>query len=101
MSLPTGIPGSEGDHAIQQRDPLLRVASRPPDVTASTNTDETAPCSVCASLGGTHGSNLDDHASTSLNRAPWMAGVAQLVERQVVVLDAVGSSPIARPILPA
>ena len=27
-----------------------------------------------------------------------MAGVAQLVERQVVVLDAVGSSPIARPI---
>lgn|GEM_PF-1713663 len=26
-----------------------------------------------------------------------MAGVAQLVERQVVVLDAVGSSPIARP----
>ena len=44
--------------------------------------------------------NLDDHASTGLNRAPWMAGVAQLVERQVVVLDAVGSSPIARPIRP-
>ena len=28
-----------------------------------------------------------------------MAGVAQMVERQVVVLDAVGSSPIARPTL--
>lgn len=32
------------------------------------------------------------------NAGPRMAGVAQLVERQVVVLDAVGSSPIARPI---
>ncbi len=42
--------------------------------------------------------NLDADAATGLNRAPWMAGVAQLVERQVVVLDAVGSSPIARPI---
>ncbi len=31
------------------------------------------------------------------NPRPRMAGVAQLVERQVVVLDAVGSSPIARP----
>ena len=31
------------------------------------------------------------------NAAPRMAGVAQMVERQVVVLDAVGSSPIARP----
>ena len=28
-----------------------------------------------------------------------MAGVAQLAERQVVVLDAVGSNPIARPSL--
>ncbi len=33
-----------------------------------------------------------------LNGGAGMAGVAQLVERQVVVLDAVGSSPIARPI---
>ena len=45
-----------------------------------------------------HG-DLDEATSTGLNRAPWMAGVAQVVERQVVVLDAVGSSPIARPIL--
>jgi molybdenum cofactor guanylyltransferase len=29
-----------------------------------------------------------------------MAGIAQLVERQVVVLDATGSSPVARPTLP-
>ncbi len=42
---------------------------------------------------------LDGSGGSGLNRAPWMAGVAQLVERQVVVLDAVGSSPIARPIL--
>lgn len=33
-------------------------------------------------------------------RTASMAGVAQLVERQVVVLDAVGSSPIARPSSP-
>ena len=32
-----------------------------------------------------------------LHRAPWMADVAQLVERQVVVLDVVGSKPIVRP----
>jgi hypothetical protein len=32
-----------------------------------------------------------------LHRAPWMAGIAQLVERQVVVLDVTGSSPVARP----
>ena len=33
----------------------------------------------------------------SLHGAPWMADVAQLVERQVVVLDVVGSKPIVRP----
>jgi hypothetical protein len=32
-----------------------------------------------------------------LHRAPWVADVAQLVERQVVVLDVVGSKPIVRP----
>ena len=32
-----------------------------------------------------------------LHRAPWMAVIAQLVERQVVVLDVTGSSPVARP----
>ncbi len=42
--------------------------------------------------------NIDGTRQMGLHRAPWMAGVAQLVERQVVVLDAVGSSPIARPI---
>lgn len=42
--------------------------------------------------------NVDATPHPVLNRAPWMAGVAQLVERQVVVLDAVGSSPIVRPI---
>ncbi len=41
--------------------------------------------------------NLDGGSRMGLNYPPWMAGVAQLVERQVVVLDAVGSSPIARP----
>lgn len=30
-----------------------------------------------------------------------MAKVAQLVERQIVVLDVAGSSPVFRPILPA
>jgi hypothetical protein len=35
-----------------------------------------------------------------LHRAPWMADVAQLVERQVVVLDVVGSKPIVRPRFP-
>ena len=35
-----------------------------------------------------------------LNAAPWMADVAQLVERQVVVLDVVGSKPIVRPRFP-
>ena len=44
--------------------------------------------------------NLDGHGATGLHRAPWMAGIAQLVERQVVVLDVTGSSPVARPILP-
>jgi hypothetical protein len=35
--------------------------------------------------------------ATGLHGAPWMAGIAQLVERQVVVLDVTGSSPVARP----
>ena len=42
--------------------------------------------------------NLDAGGATGLHRAPWMAGIAQLVERQVVVLDVTGSSPVARPI---
>ena len=42
--------------------------------------------------------DIDDQPPPVLHRPPWMAGVAQLVERQVVVLDAVGSSPIVRPI---
>jgi hypothetical protein len=41
--------------------------------------------------------NLDEDRATSLHGAPWMAGIAQLVERQVVVLDVTGSSPVARP----
>ena len=41
--------------------------------------------------------NVDGHRATSLHGAPWMAGIAQLVERQVVVLDVTGSSPVARP----
>jgi hypothetical protein len=41
--------------------------------------------------------NLDGGRGTGLHRAPWMAGIAQLVERQVVVLDVTGSSPVARP----
>src|ERR1700728_4029096 len=41
--------------------------------------------------------NLDEGGATGLHRAPWMAGIAQLVERQVVVLDVTGSSPVARP----
>ena len=45
--------------------------------------------------------NLDGQAATGLHRAPWMAGIAQLVERQVVVLDVTGSSPVARPTLPS
>ncbi len=44
--------------------------------------------------------NLDAHGASGLHRAPWMAGIAQLVERQVVVLDVTGSSPVARPTLP-
>ena len=43
--------------------------------------------------------NLDEHPASGLHRAPWMAGIAQLVERQVVVLDVTGSSPVARPTL--
>jgi hypothetical protein len=42
--------------------------------------------------------NIDGGGVIGDNAAPRMAGVAQVVERQVVVLDAVGSSPIARPI---
>ena len=41
--------------------------------------------------------NIDVDMPTSLHAAPWMAGIAQLVERQVVVLDVTGSSPVARP----
>ena len=44
--------------------------------------------------------NLDGPLPTGLHRAPWMADVAQLVERQVVVLDVVGSKPIVRPRFP-
>ena len=43
--------------------------------------------------------NIDGGGVIGDNAAPRMAGVAQVVERQVVVLDAVGSNPIARPIL--
>jgi hypothetical protein len=61
-----------------------------------------------AATGGTAGgrmvmfgpagqANLDGDRATGLHRAPWMAGIAQLVERQVVVLDVTGSSPVARP----
>ena len=42
--------------------------------------------------------SIDGSGVIGHNAAPRMAGVAQVVERQVVVLDAVGSSPIARPI---
>jgi hypothetical protein len=45
--------------------------------------------------------NLDEGGATGLHRAPWMAGIAQLVERQVVVLDVTGSSPVARPTVPS
>jgi hypothetical protein len=96
FSVRTPVSGRRGNR------PWRLVASRPPDLTAAPPADETAPSRrIAASRGRGRGSNLDDHASTSLHRAPWMAGVAQLVERQVVVLDAVGSSPIARPIHPA
>ena len=44
---------------------------------------------------------IDDRLPPVLNRAPWMADVAQLVERQVVVLDVVGSKPIVRPSFPS
>ena len=40
---------------------------------------------------------VDDRQVAGLHRAPWMAGIAQLAERQVVVLDVTGSSPVARP----
>lgn len=40
---------------------------------------------------------IDEMASIGLNPSP-TADVAQLAERQVVVLDVVGSSPIVRPI---
>ena len=41
---------------------------------------------------------VDGCRLTGLKPAPRMAGIAQLVERQVVVLDVTGSSPVARPI---
>ena len=41
---------------------------------------------------------LTDGRVKGLNAAPRMAGIAQLAERQVVVLDVTGSSPVARPI---
>ncbi len=41
--------------------------------------------------------NVDVDMVTGLHRAAWMAGIAQLAERQVVVLDVAGSSPVARP----
>lgn len=41
--------------------------------------------------------NLDAVNQMGLHPTPWMADVAQLVERQVVVLDVVGSRPIVRP----
>ena len=48
-------------------------------------------------LGHHPGRNLDEAMATGLHAPPWMAGIAQLVERQVVVLDVTGSSPVARP----
>jgi hypothetical protein len=41
---------------------------------------------------------VDLRRAIVLKRALSMAGIAQLVERQVVVLDVTGSSPVARPI---
>ena len=41
---------------------------------------------------------VDDGRVKGLNAHPRMAGIAQLAERQVVVLDVTGSSPVARPI---
>ncbi len=55
---------------------------------------------AATAAGKPHTPILDAWAASSLHRAPWMAGIAQLVERQVVVLDVTGSSPVARPILP-
>ena len=43
---------------------------------------------------------VDGSRVKGLNARPRMAGIAQLVERQVVVLDVTGSSPVARPIRP-
>ncbi len=43
---------------------------------------------------------VDVDRRTGLDPASAMAGIAQLVERQVVVLDVTGSSPVARPTLP-
>ena len=41
---------------------------------------------------------VDDEWGKGINAAPRMADIAQLVERQVVVLDVTGSSPVVRPI---
>ena len=61
-----------------------------------------------ASTGRTHDRNRSARQNShlcscngrvkGLNAAPRMAGIAQLAERQVVVLDVTGSSPVARPI---
>lgn len=40
---------------------------------------------------------VDERPRKGLNAAPRMADIAQLVERQVVVLDVTGSSPVVRP----
>ena len=41
---------------------------------------------------------VDERRPKGLKAAPRMADIAQLVERQVVVLDVTGSSPVVRPI---
>ena len=49
-------------------------------------------------FGRARRARVDDGRVKGLNAAPRMAGIAQLAERQVVVLDVTGSSPVARPI---
>ena len=48
--------------------------------------------------GSTSVACVDERRRKGLNAAPRMADIAQLVERQVVVLDVTGSSPVVRPI---
>jgi hypothetical protein len=43
---------------------------------------------------------LTNAAHAAYRSHPTVAGIAQLVERQVVVLDVTGSSPVARPRVP-